>query len=196
MLKPPEWRWRSMAICRSITMSTRETPRRWRQTSLGRTEYRPTRPARAAPPSEQYVGSLLAYHRPERRPPGHSTDHARSGMSERSIAAISGICRPRVSAAVSPVRRRKVIQGIVTVPCLRTLGLFHFNRTFRLALHDRRLRLLGSTFDFSGRRSLPMMREQSCRHLADNRRRRRLVGSQARIGGVLRLQERVEPKRE
>ena len=41
-----------------------------------------------------------------------------------------------------------------------------------------------------------MLREQSCRHIvANDRGRRRLIGSQTGVGSVARLQERVEPKR-
>jgi hypothetical protein len=42
-----------------------------------------------------------------------------------------------------------------------------------------------------------MLRQQSCRHLvANDRSRRRLIGSQAGIGCILRLKEIVEPKRQ
>ena len=40
-----------------------------------------------------------------------------------------------------------------------------------------------------------MLREQSCRHLANDCSGRRLIGSQTGIWSVMRLQERVEPER-
>ena len=114
---------------------------------------------------------------------------------EGSIATVPLIC-----TTVPPIRRCIIPQGIVTFPRssrgLRTLWLFHINCAFRLAFNDSRLRLLCPTFDFGEGRSLPMMREQSRRHLAKDRGRRRLIGSQAEIGGVMRLQECIEPKGE
>jgi hypothetical protein len=114
---------------------------------------------------------------------------------EGSIATVPLIC-----TTVPPIRRCIIPQGIVTFPRssrgLRTLWLFHINCAFRLAFDDSSLRLLCLTFDFGEGRSLPTLRERSCRHLAKDRSKRRLIGSQAGIGCILRLKEIVEPKRQ